>query len=483
MRREDVLAGTGSSGVVVEQFPDHLDVPHLDSTVALPLAYRFSPGATDDGVTVTVPEQVLPGLDARVLGWLVPGLREELLTALVRSLPKVLRRSFAPAPDHAAGVLARVSPDGTAPRGDLLEVVARSLTELGGPVVRAEDFDVDALPQHLRMRVRVVDSAGRVLAEGGDVDELRGRLAGRAQDSLSRATASLERRGLSEVPAEPLPEVVERELAGHEVRGWPAWVDEGGTLGVRVLQERTAAVVQHDRGVRRAVLLGLPSPLKPILGGLDVPTRLALSWTPYPAVLDMLEDCLAAAVTHLLRQARPDGTWSVRDAAAVESLREAVRPDVHPVTDETVRTVARILSAAHGIRDRLSGLRAPALTETVADVDAQVDWLVAPGFVLATGVARLPHVLRYLAAVERRLDTAEADPARDLLLLDRVLPAYDAYLDVVETLPEGTAVPASLLEVRWMVEELRVSVFAQTLGTAHPVSEKRIRNALAAWSG
>ena len=172
----------------------------------------------------------------------------------------------------------------------------------------------------------------------------------------------------------------------------------------------------------------------------------------------------------------------MRDAAAVDALRELVRADVHPVTEDVVRTVARVLSAAHGVRSRLTGLRSPALATTVADVSAQVDWLVGPGFVLATGVDRLPHVLRYLAAVERRLDAAELTPARDLELLDRVLPAYDAYLDVVDALPEGAPVPAALLDVRWMVEELRVSVFAQQLGTAHPVSEKRIRAALAPWT-
>ncbi|MGJ7452438.1 ATP-dependent RNA helicase HrpA [Aquipuribacter sp. MA13-13] len=494
MTRADVLAGDGRAGPVVEQFPDHLDVPHLDGTVALPLAYRFSPGASDDGVTVTVPEQVLAALDADALGWLVPGLREELVTALVRSLPKALRRSFAPAPDHAAGVLERVAPGGTTPSGEVRAVVARALTELGGPVVQADDLDASGLPAHLRMRVRVVDTKGTVLAEGGDVDDLRGRLAGRAQDSLSRATASMERRGLDAAPVELLPDVVEREVAGHEVRGWPAWVDEGATLGVRVLSSREAAVVAHDRGVRRAVLLDLRSPLGAIAKTLDVPTRLALSWTPYPSVLDMLEDCLAAAVTSLVRQHRPGGTWPVRDRAAVDALREivradvppvteeVVRADVHPVTEEVVRTVSRVLSAAHGVRDRLSRLTSPALRDTVADVRAQVDWLVAQGFVLATGAERLPHVLRYLAAVERRLDAAEVDPGRDALLLDKVLPAYDAYLDVVDTLPDGVAVPASLLEVRWMVEELRVSVFAQQLGTAHPVSEKRIRNALAAWT-
>ena len=260
MTRADVMTGAGG-GAVVEQFPDTIDVPHLDGTVALELSYVFSPGAPDDGVTVTVPEQVLAAVDADALGWLVPGLREELVTALVRSLPKALRRSFAPAPDHATLVLRQVSPDGSTPRGPVADVVARALTGLGGPVVQPGDLDVAALPSHLRPHVRVVDADGKVLAEGPDVAELRRRLSGRAQDSLSRATASMERRGLTEVPAEPLPDVVERTLAGHEVRGWPCWVDEGPTLGVRVLQQRAAAVTAHDRGVRRAVMLGLRSPI------------------------------------------------------------------------------------------------------------------------------------------------------------------------------------------------------------------------------
>ncbi|WP_336923970.1 ATP-dependent RNA helicase HrpA [Aquipuribacter sp. SD81] len=496
MTRDDVLAGADLGGPVVEQFPDHLDVPLRDgrgapgATVALPLAYRFEPGAPDDGVTATVPVEVLAAVDADALGWLVPGLREELLTGLVRSLPKALRRSFAPAPDHAAAVLARVSPDGAAPRGAVTDVVARALTDLGGPVVRAGDLDPSALPPHLLPRVRVVDAGGRVLAEGAGTPEgvadLRRRLAGRVQNQLAEATRALERRGLTAVPdGPPLPDVVERELAGHAVRGWPAWVDEGATLGVRVLASRADAVAAHDRGVRRAVLLGVAPPVKAVVGGLDLTARLSLSWTPYPSVPDLLADCVVAATTSLLRRELPDGTWPVRDAAAVAPLREAVRTALPDALADVVRTVARVQSTWQSVRDRLEGLArrsGPAgLTETVVDVRGQLAWLVPAGYVRVVGADRLPHVLRYLAAVERRLDAAERDPARDLQLLDRVLPAYDAYLDVVETLPDPAAVPADLLEVRWMVEELRVQVFAQQLGTPQPVSEKRIRTALARW--
>ncbi|MFC5381349.1 ATP-dependent RNA helicase HrpA [Aquipuribacter nitratireducens] len=490
MTRDDVLAGDAGPGrSLVEQFPDHLDAPvHDGRTVALPVAYRFEPGAADDGVTVSVPVEVLPALDADVLGWLVPGLREELVTALVRSLPKALRRSFAPAPDHAAGVLARVAPDGVPPRGDVRAVVARALTDLGGPVVRSDDLDVSSLPAHLVPRVRVVDAGGTVLAEGAGtadgVAALRRRLAGRVQDQLSAVTRALEVTGLGEVPDGPaVPEVVERSLAGHTLRGWPAWEDEGTTLGVRVLPSRADAVVRHDRGVRRAVLLGVAPPVRQVVDRLDLTSRLALSWTPYRSVPDLLADCVVAATTSLLRRELPGGTWAVRDAAAVRALRETVRQDLPDALDGLVRTVARVQTTWQSLRDRLDGLAGrPDLADTVADARAQLAWLVPSGYVRTVGADRMPHLLRYLAAVERRLDAASQDPTRDLRLLDeKVLPAYDAYLDVVDTLPDRAAVPADLLDVRWMVEELRVSVFAQQLGTAHPVSEKRIRSALAAW--
>ena len=471
MTRADVLTGA-SAEVGEDAFPERLQV----GAASFELGYRFSPGTVDDGLTVVVPVEALAGLDTDALGWLVPGLREELVTALIRSLPKALRRSFAPAADHAADVLRRVQPVGR-----VTDVVARALTDLGGPVVAAGDFELDRMPAHLRPRVRVVDAAGTSLGEGDDVAELRRRLAQRLQNALAEATSTIERTGLTSFDVDPLPRTVERELGGHQVRGWPALVDQGSSVAVRVLGAHGEADAAHVAGLRRLLLLGIPSPVQQVVKALDTTTRLSLAWTPYPTVLDMLEDCLAAAVDSLMRAHAPQGgPVAVRDAATFASLRDAVRGEVHDVTAEIVRTVGRVLAALHEVRARLDDLDSPALREVVADVREQLDWLGRQGFVLLTGRDRLPHVVRYLAAVRKRLDTAPNDLDRDLERMDQVHGVLDAWYEAVDALPSGAAITPELVSVRWMVEELRVSLFAQTLGTAHPVSEKRVRAALAA---
>jgi ATP-dependent helicase HrpA len=435
----------------------------------LPLTYVFDPGSEADGVTVHIPLARLNRVDARGFDWQVPGLREELATALIRALPKQLRRNFIPAPDRARAALARIEPSDW----PLVEELGHELHRETGVPVPVQAWRPEEVPDHLRVTFSVEDDDGRVLGRDKDLEALRTRLQPRTRSRLSRAARGLERTGLRDWPDGPLP----REFADEssDVVAFPALVDAGDSVEVRVLEDADTQRQAMWEGTRRLLLLQLPSPLAWVRGRLDNQAKLALSHNPHGGVGPLLDDCLSCAVDALL--ARAGGP--VWDDAAFAALRDKVRADLHDTVLEVVDLVQRVLSLAHGIRQRLDRATSPPMRPAVEDMRAQLDGLVHAGFVTATGRERLPDLLRYLRAVEHRLDRLPGNVHRDLELTDRVQALEDALDERLQALPPRAPVPGALDDVRWMIEELRVSVFAQQLGTRYSISEKRVRRALA----
>ncbi len=433
----------------------------------LPLAYRFAPGTDDDGVSVDIGLTQLHLLSPAALGWLVPGLREELVTALIRGLPKALRRSFAPAPDHAGAVLSGLLAEGSVGREDVLDAVARGLSAMGGTVVTAEDFDVEALAGHLRILVRVVDADGAVIDTGRDVVELRRRLAGQQRESLATAARRWEQRGLREWPTADLPDVVVLDTVDPPVSGYPALVDEGTTVGVQVFTDPRQADVAMSAGVARLVQAAIASPIREIVARLPVADKLALAAPFGQDTAALLGDCVRAGVLDGIAR-QPDSARRPRTRAGFDALVRAVRTDLTATTTEIVGLVTRILSAASTVPTGL------------ADERAHLAELLGPGFVSRAGRDRLPDLLRYVAAARRRLERLAADPARDAALSAQWQVAHRLYTDAMADHGADPHQRAGLEPVAWMLEEYRVSLFAQEIRTAHPVSEQRIRRAIAA---
>jgi ATP-dependent helicase HrpA len=436
----------------------------------LSLSYVFEPGSEDDGVTVHVPVALLNQVSARGFDWQVPGLREELATALIRSLPKQLRRSFIPAPDRARAALARIEPSDR----PLSEALGSELHRETGVPVPAEAWRPEEVPGHLRVTFCVEDDDGRVLGRDKDLEALRDRLQPRTRSRLSRAAAEVERTGLHAWPGGAVPREFAERADGHDVVGFPALVDRGDSVELRVLETAQAQQQEMTRGTRRLLLLGLPSPLPWLRKRLDNRARLALGHNPHGGVDALLDDCLDCAVDALVRR-NGGPAW---DEAGFAALREAVRADLHDTLLGVVEQVRQVLTAAHALRGRVEQTTHPSLQPAAQDVRAQLDGLVRPGFVTATGRERLPDLLRYLRAVEHRLDRLPTGVHRDLEQMDRVQALEDALDDRLDALPSNGPVPEDLAEVGWMIEELRVSLFAQHLGTRHPVSEKRVHRAL-----
>jgi ATP-dependent helicase HrpA len=456
--------------------PDAVDYPDSwhQGDHRLRLTYQFEPGSEADGVTVHVPLAVLNQVDPDGFDWQVPGLRQELVTELIRSLPKSIRRSFIPAPNWAASALERIGPGD----GPLLEVLARELERAGPVEVPPDAFDLAKVPDHLRMTFRVVDRRGRgparVVGEGKDLDQLKQRLAPRMRAAIAAAAPGLERDRVTTWDLGALPRVVEERRGDRVVRGFPALVDEGGGVAVRLLETEAEQAAAMWAGTRRLLLDTIPSPVKYVLGRQTNQAKLTLSRYRHGSATELFGDCLAAATDDLIA-ANGGPAW---DEAGFGRLLDAVRSELADTTLEVVSGVERILAVAGQVEGRLAELSNPAFGPAVDDVRTQLDELVYPGWVTATGRRRLPDVLRYVRAMLQRLDRLAGDVAGDADRMESVARVTAAWRQLAEMPPGARPPGATLAELRWLLEELRVSYFAQTLGTSRPVSEKRVLRAI-----
>ncbi|WP_293769948.1 ATP-dependent RNA helicase HrpA [Sporichthya sp.] len=459
--------------VRLEDFPDTwTTVTSSGGAETFALSYQFEPGADADGVTVQVPLPVLNRLSAVEFGWQVPGLRADLVTALIRALPKAIRRSFVPAPDHAAAVLTRLDPAGGEALTTALE---RELGARNGVRIDPEDWDWDRVPAFLRMTFRVEDERGRSLGEGKDLPALAAQLAPKVASMVAAGAAALERPALRGWPSmEELPRTHEHVQDGRVVAGYPTLVAENGTVALRVLADADAARAALAPGTRRLLLTEVNAPVKAVLGRLSNGSKLALAAAPHANGTALFADCADAAVDAIV--AAHGGP--VRSADAYAALLAAVRAELPARFDVVVNEVATILTMAQEVDAALAraGSVPSAVSAAVTDLRAQYEALLFPGFVTATGAERLPQLTRYLRGISRRLD--KFDPERDAARMAQVAQLSREYAQLLAGLSPARRGDADVVAIRWMLEELRISLFAQSLGTAHPVSEKRILAAM-----
>jgi ATP-dependent helicase HrpA len=436
------------------------------SWAELPVSYEFAPAEPADGVTVDIPLARLNQVPDEEFGWQVPGLREELVTELIRSLPKQLRTALVPAGDTARAVLGRLGP----PQGDLLDALGAELRRLAGVTIPRDAWDTSRLPAHLRVTFRVTDS-GRVLATGKDLAALRRELRPRLQAALAEAAGGLTRTGLRTWDVGTLPRV----FADGRVRAYPALADTGDAVDVRLFDTEAEAASAMVRGTRRLLLLQIPSGARAVASRLPASAKLAMSAGPYPGAGALLDDCAACAADQVIAEAGGPA-W---DAEGFAALLEKARTALPPATAGVVGTAAQVLTAAQEAGSRLEHTTSPVLAPAVADLRTQLSGLVYPGFIAETGGQHLPDVARYLRAISVRLDKAPEDPGRDAERMAAVHRVTGACQLAMKELPAAARESADARAVRWLIEEFRVSLFAQTLGTRGPVSEKRIQAALA----
>ncbi|WP_169077333.1 ATP-dependent RNA helicase HrpA [Microcella alkalica] len=451
----------------------------------LSVGYRFEPGAPDDGVTVTVPLPLLPRLDTAGFDWLVPGLRLELVTALLKTLPKAIRRNVVPAGDWAAKLLAAV-PEGADLRElSITEFLAREIRRQTFTPVEPSDFDLDRLPPHLRMGYAVVDERGSRLARGTDLGELQAKLRERTRDSVARvATAAtrspLERGGITAWDdtigqGGTLPQSLDSRRGETTIRAYPALVDEGSSVALKLFATADDQRRAHRGGVRRLVQLGVPSPLSYVQEHLTHTEKLTLAASPYRSTAALIDDALRAVVESEL-DAGAGIPW---DRTSFEALRDRVNAGLPDRLFRIVATCASVLAAAREADVAIGRASSLSLMAPLADAREHLNQLVFDGFLSRTGLERLPRLVVYVRGITHRVERLADDVGRDRQRITELQEAVTLFTRAGGSLPLPPEARPDLVTARWMLEELRISLFAQPLGAHGPISVQRIRKALA----
>lgn len=514
------------------QFPRQW-VQRTDSgELTLDLRYEYAPTAgiggarTDaakrDGVAVQVPILFLNQLSPEPFRWQIPGLRHELVTALIKSLPKAIRRNFVPAPDVARAACTALEEDYSPATDELLPSLALVLRRLRGVVVEPEAFNWDAVPEHLKMSFQVRNARNKILGEGKDLralqqqlhkeirsaladslgasDEAMAKMVALAQsgtgnsadsarpgakkgaknpDAQANAGASggvREVTGLTAFPADmfpdgAIPRKVQRVIATQAVNGYPALVDEGSSVGLRIFPTEAEQLHAQRRGIIRLLQLQVPSPVRYVSEHLSHKEKIVFTQNPHGSIDELIRDCTVAALDHLVPHT------PIFTQTEYSELYEHVRAELIETVFDVTKLVAEILSEATALKKAIKKATSLTTMHAVSDVKGQMENLVYPGFVAQTGYDQLVHIPRYLKAAQVRLTKLGPNLHRDNQLMLTVQDLEDSYDNAVKSLPAGTIVPDALRRVNWMIEELRVSFFAQELGTAYTVSEKRIAKA------
>jgi ATP-dependent helicase HrpA len=435
------------------------------------LSYVHDPGAVDDGVTAVVPLIALPHLRSAEFSWHIAGHRAELVDALIRTLNKNFRRQLIPIADHVDKFLA--SADATS--GSIVDALARYISHAVGAPVGIDEFDRTRLEPQLRIRFEIHDGSGNVVGAGRDIGTMQAQLNGRARTELAAALPGLEHAPATAWTFGELERRVTTNQLGFTVHGYPSLVDEGTGVSVRVMVSEHAQREAMWDGTKRLLMLTVPPSRRDLKRAIEATDRLALTAAPGGDIDSLLDDAVAAVIDHALAA----NGGPVYGADEFATLLAAVKKDLTTATASVGHDIARTLTIYAKVQRVFEEMqrqpRSPAMSASINDAIEQVARLLRAGFVARTGVARLTHLPRYLDAIVHRMAKLSTDPHRDTPRMNTARALESQYRDALRAAPVGTA---GLLDVRWMIEELRVSLFAQHLGTNGAVSEQRIRTAL-----
>ena len=461
----DALMQHQAENVTGARYPETLRVGELQ----LPLAYHFEPGHADDGVSLQVPLAALNQLEPEPLEWLVPGLLEEKVTALIRGLPKTLRRNFVPAPDFARAALDAMP----AGKGSLVDALRRQLHRMTGVDVPPEQWDAVTLPHHLRMNIQVLDAGGVLVERGRDLRALQRQLGEHASADFRTATPDpeWERDGITRWDFGGLPEVVEFQRQGVTVRGYPAVVDEGSSVALRVCDAPETADTRSRAGVRRLIRLHLREQIQHLRDNLPDFQRMSLQYQGIGSSDELRDELIGAVVDRLFLS----GAALPRSEMAFRELLDTGRGELVEEGERFARRVARILERYHALRKALKQPRGLDGMDSFRDMNDHLDHLVFPHFLLELPPALLEALPRYLDGLEHRVEKQAEDPRRDAQRTHLVRPWWEAWQQRAERHRQEGIHDPELATMRQLLEEYRVSLFAQHLGTAMPASEKRLR--------
>ncbi|WP_075879628.1 ATP-dependent RNA helicase HrpA [Vreelandella massiliensis] len=455
-----MLKARDAGEVTKTQYPDHITL----GGVSYPLSYHFAPGAEDDGVTITVPAAMLPQLPVQALEWLVPGLLREKCIALMKSLPKAIRRQVVPIPDWVDAALETLVPN----ERSLTEALGDFIRRRTGTRVHPDDWRLDQLEPHLFMNVRVVNHAGETLGQGRDVRALEKRF----EEAASAGAQALAKQvsdapAVTELPDEPLPASNVTEQAGIRVEAYPALVSEGGQFNVALFDHPAKAQAAHRDGVARLAMAKCPEQVKTIkrLRGVETCALLFAKVGSKQALVDDLVRATFTQVVAVEPLPRAAGELSER----LEACQAALIPHAEQLLAQTEAALKEHLAVSKQLKGQLNF----ALALTYSDIKTQMQRLVYPGFINDAG-AWLSEYPRYMQAALIRLEKAPRERGRDQMMMSEIQALESRWEARRESQRRGDVEDPALVDFGWWLQELRVSLFAQQLGTQMPVSVKRL---------
>lgn len=473
--REMVLAGE-SSEVTVEQFPEVLDF----GNAALPLKYHFSPGAEDDGVTLVAPVSLINRIDAKRCEWLVPGMLEEKVIALIKALPKSLRRNFVPAPDFAKACLEALADSDAEQTAGLLNSLAVQLQRLGGVEISAQDWVTDTLPAHMQMNFRILGAAGETLREGRNLKELQKAYTGELEEQLlSFRDESLERDNVSDWNFGDLPETVEVESNGATMRGHPALQLNGGNVALKLFASAERAELEMKKGLTGLYKCVLHDEIKYLSRKLPGIDTLSLRFAPFGSKNELIDDIINAAIEHTFVDELP----FPRTREAFTNQLAAKRKQLVPVASKLCDELEQVFEHYRQVSKRLDGNLPLSWVEAAGDIKDQLSRMLFKGFVSQSGAERVPRMSAYFRAIDRRLDSIDKAPDKDRQRRAELLPVWEQFKLLPATVEDVPDYARDYRALRWSFEELRVSLFAQEVGALEKVSVSRLENRLQALQG
>ena len=471
------LLNESSDELSAAEYPDFWQ----QDSITLPLSYHFSPGDIDDGISVIVPIALLNQVQDIGFEWLIPALREDLAIALIKALPKALRRNFVPAPNYAQACLAAMPVE----QGSLQAALAKQLLRMTGVRLPEDAWQDITLPIHLTMNFQIVDDNGKLLKQGRDLNELKSVLQGKVKASIKKvAEKGIEKADLTLWDFGDLPKGYEKKVANITIKAFPALVDHKNSVAIELFEQEQHAEEAMLKGLSRLILLNIPTPLKYLQEKLPNKAKLGLYFNPFGSINDLLQDCIQGACLSLVQEfsQRQNNGKLPREEKEFTLCCNFVRAEIADCVLAAAIKVERALSLRHDVTKKMKGSVPLNVIQSHGDIKQQCEQLIFKGFVSYSGLSKLDDIIRYLQGMLRRLEKLPIDPNQDRLKLIEVNKVNDSFQLIMGKQRKDKPIENELVATRWLIEELRISLFAQNLGTSSPISVKRILNHLKAFS-
>lgn len=463
---KNMLINQSAQSVNLNDFPDFW----YQDQLKLPLSYQFDIGDKRDGVTITIPINILNQVKNRGFDWQVPGFREDLLIALIKSLPKSLRKNLVPAPNYAQAFLNRVG----ATDHPLLETLETEFRKMTGVKITNEDWQLDQIPDYLKMSFSIVDN-NKEIAFGKDLDKLKEQLKTQVQQALSSLTEkksiSLEQDNLTDWNFGTLPHIYEAKQKNYVVKAYPTIIDNQNSVSIKLVDSKQEQQRLTKLGLRRLLILNIPSPIKYLHEKLPNKSKLGLYFNSFGTVLSLIDDCIACAVDYLIEK----NNQTIENQEQYHELLNYTKAHINETVVDIAKQVESILTLHFNINKKLKGRVDLSLAFALSDIKQQINNLIYKGFVAKSGYHRLNDIHRYLLAIEKRIEKLLQNASKDRQAMNTVEEVKNLYENWLKSLTENQRLQAQVVNIRWMIEELRVNLFAQQLGTPYPISAKRIK--------